>query len=300
MPFSSRTGHLEPETPVDYSKYFVPERFTPLFYTPFYHELTEMQRRRYNQLHGCYCNEQIMFLERSVADPVLVALLRSADGSSMAPQLRTFLEEEERHTRMFGELNRLCLPRLYENREFFFLTVPRRLRAAVSWATRHPLVFPLFVWLMLLEEERAVFLGQQMLRLKEELEPHFVAVHRIHLADEIGHVQWDEEILDWLWPKTAALLRKANAGLLRWVIGEFFVTPKRANVRVLEELARELPELRPRLKEMRREFLALRDNPDWNLSLHSKATVPKTFARLEACPDLACLGEVLSGYGKKI
>jgi P-aminobenzoate N-oxygenase AurF len=278
---------------VDYSRFFVPECFTPLVYISAYNELTEPQRRRYNQLHGCYCNEQIMFLETSVADPLLEALIRAPGGSRMAAQLRTFLEEEHRHRRMFAELNRLCFPGFYKRSQFYFIAVSQGLKAAASWAAGHPFVFPLFLWLMLLEEERMVFFGREILRSKNDLESHFVAVHRTHLADEIGHVQWDEEILDWLWPETAALLRKANAGLLRWVLREFFVTPKRSNVRVVEELTREFPELRPRLKEIRRELTGLRDNPNWNRVLHSRATVPKAFARLQACPEFVSLNEVL-------
>jgi hypothetical protein len=138
-----------------------------------------------------------------------------------------------------------------------------------------------------------VFFGREILRCKEDLEPHFVAVHRAHLADEIGHVQWDEEILDWLWPETAVLLRRANAGLLRWLIGEFFVTPKRSNMRVIEELSREFPELKPQLEKMRGQLLALHDHPGWNLSLHSKVTVPKTIARLQANPEFVSLHEIL-------
>jgi hypothetical protein len=290
---SDRMDDRESQAAVDYSKYFVPECFTPLSYTSIYKDLTEAQRRRYNQLHGCYCNEQIMFLERCIADPVLDTLFRSAGNPTLAQQLKCFLEEEKRHTTMLAELNRLCFPHLYEQGQFYFLTVPPGLQTAVAWAAKHPSIFPLFVWLMLLEEERMVFFGREILQLKVDLEPHFVTVHRAHLADEIGHVQRDEEILDWIWPETARLLRKANATLLRWVVGEFFVTPKRSNVRVIEELTTEFPELTPRLKEIRREFLELRDDPNWNRALHSKATVPKTLARLQACSELACLGNDL-------
>ena len=182
---SNRMYDRESQAAVDYSKYFVPECFAPLSYTSVYEELTEPQRRRYNQLHGCYCNEQIMFLERCIADPVLDTLFRSAGNPTLAQQLKCFLEEEKRHTTMLAELNRLCFPHLYKQGQFYFLTVPPGLQTAVAWAAKHPSIFPLFVWLMLLEEERMVFFGREILQLKEDLEPHFVTMHRAHLADEI-------------------------------------------------------------------------------------------------------------------
>lgn len=290
------TAELGFERPADLSKYFVPEIFTPLFYTDVYRELTPAQRLRYNQLHGCYCNEQIMFLEIAVAHNVLGKLVAGRPAPSMALRLRSFLEEEKRHTIMLSELNRRCLPALYEKNDFYFLAVPRWLEILLRSATRRPFLFPFFIWLMLLEEERAVFFGREILRCRNELEPHFVAVHRIHVADEVGHVQWDEEILDWIWPSAKPYVRKANAALLRRVINEFFVTPKRANMRVVRELAREFPELEARLQQIRRAFLALGSHREWNLALHSKTTVPKTLSLLERWPEFLPLTERWAGY----
>ena len=80
---------------IDSARPFVPETFTPLFYTPYYSELTAEQRLRYNQLHGGYCNEQIMFFEKFIAESVLSGLLRAKDAAPLRPQLRLFLEEEQ-------------------------------------------------------------------------------------------------------------------------------------------------------------------------------------------------------------
>jgi hypothetical protein len=285
-----RQAHESPDTSsVDYSRHFIPEHFSPLFYTPVYAELTEEQRLRYNQLHGCYCNEQIMFLERSVADPVLGALVQSLPADSMNVELRTFIDEERRHTEMLRDLNRRCMPNLYSRSDFYFLTLPPGVEWLLKKIAGHPSLFPLVIWLMFLEEERAVFLGREMMRVKEDLEPHFVSTHRLHLADEIEHVEWDRQILAWLWPETAQALRTANAHLLRWIIGEFFVTPKRANGRVVEELTRHFPALRPRLPEMREQLLSLREHEKWNHFLHSVAVIPKTISDLGKWPEFDCM-----------
>jgi hypothetical protein len=281
---------------VDTSRFFVPETFTPLFYTPLYAELTQQQRLRYNQLHGCYCNEQIMFFEKFIAENVLTGLIRTNHAAPLLPQLRLFLDEERRHAQMFYELNRLCLPQLYERRSLHFVKMPFGLKVLLNSLTSRSWFFPLFVWLMMLQEERAVFLGRETLRLKEEIEPHFVALQRIHLADEIGHVQWDQEILAITWSKSSGRFRKVNAAMLRRVLREFAITPKRANVGVIAELVTEFPELMPRLPQLRRALLTLGQDRDWNTSLYSRATVPKTFAFFDRWPEFSSLSRVLCGY----
>jgi hypothetical protein len=281
---------------IESSRFFVPETFTPLFYTPLYDDLTPVQRLRYNQLHGCYCNEQIMFFEKFIAENVLTGLLHTKHAAPLLPQLRLFLDEERRHARMFYELNRLCLPRLYERESLHFVRIPFGLKVLLNSLTSRPWFFPLFVWLMMLQEERAVFLGREILRLKEQIDPHFVALQRVHLADEIGHVQWDQEILAITWSKSSGRLRKLNAAMLRGVLCEFAITPKRANMRVIAELVTEFPELMPRLPQLRRALLMLGQDRDWNTSLYSRSTVPKTFAFFDRWPEFSSLSRVLCGY----
>jgi P-aminobenzoate N-oxygenase AurF len=291
-------GSIE-NSAVDYSRHFIPEPSSPLFYTAAYAELTEEQRLRYNQLHGCYCNEQIMFLERSVADPVLEALLQSPLAHAMAVELRTFLDEERQHTDMLRDLNRRCMPQLYSQSDFYFLALPRGVAWLLARVAGQPRFFPLFIWLMFLEEERAVFFGREIIRQKEELEPHFVSTHRLHLADEIEHVKWDQETLTWLWPRTAPALRTMNARLLRWIIGEFFTAPKRANLRVVEELVREFPDLRLRLPEMRNQLVSLRENEQWNRFLHSRTVIPKTISDFARWPEFDCLNDLFPDFTRK-
>jgi len=74
---------------------------------------------------------------------------------------------------------------------------------------------------------------------RDELEPHFVRMHRTHLADEVGHVRWDEELIETLWQLANPVLRKVNGKLLGWMLGEFFNAPKRAQLNVVHELALE-------------------------------------------------------------
>ena len=247
-------------------------------------------------LHALYCHEQIAFFEVSLAANVLGALLREPETRGLADALRDFIAEEKRHTEMFRAVNRLAAPDLYAAGDAHFLRLPAAARAALDFVSRRPRIFPLLLWLMLLQEERALYFGGEFLRNAEALDPLFVETQRRHLADEAGHARCDAELLDRLWPRTHATLRALNARLLGWLVGEFFGPPKRASWRVFEQLAREFPDVRPLLPQLRREMLALRGDAAWLDTLYSRRTVPRTFARFDACPEFASLAGVLPGY----
>jgi len=63
---------------------------------------------------------------------------------------------------------------------------------------------------------------------------------------------------------------------------------------VLDELARELPELHPRLPALRRQLLALGRDPRYRATLYSREIVPATFARFDATPEFRRLS--IFGY----
>ncbi len=282
---------------VDHRKRFIPEEFTPLYYTPSYRVLTEAQRLRYNQLQAIYFNEQIIFFETAIGRKVLEALLRLSVPPQLTKGLRQFLEEEQQHTEMFRRLNQLCAPQFYGAGYFYFIQPPRAWMAALSWATQHPRLFPMFLWLMLLQEERSLFYSRRVIAQREELEPHFVKTHRTHLTDEVGHVRWDEILIEALWQRANPFLRKVNAQLFGWMLGEFFNAPKRAQLHVVHELAREFPALSELKPEMQRQLLALSEDAPYQMSLYSREIVPKAFARFDASPEFQSLA--LIGYCRR-
>jgi hypothetical protein len=286
-----------PETArIDSRKCFMPEEFTPLSHTRSYRLLTPEQRLRYNQLNALYFNEQIMFFETVVGRGVLGSLLRDSWPDRLAETLQRFWTEERAHTEMFRQLNRRCAPGLYGSVDFHFIRVPRGWMELLNGAAHRPRAFPMFLWLMLLQEERSLFFSKEFIRQGDRLEPTFVATHRAHLADEVDHVRWDEELLDLLWCRASRVLRAVNASLFCWMLGEFFNTPKRGQWHVVGELLREFPELRDEEPEIRRQLRALRDSEPYHLSLYSRRIVPRTFARLDAWPEFRTLERKLPGY----
>jgi hypothetical protein len=169
--------------------------------------------------------------------------------------------------------------------------------AVLHWATGHPRLFPMFFWLMLLQEERSLFYSRRAIAQREELEPHFVKTHRTHLADEVGHVSWDEELIKELWERANPFLRKVNAELFEWILVEFFNGPKRAQLRVVHELAREFPALRELEPEMQRQLLALSADARFQAALYSRAIVPRAFGRFDESPEFRSLE--LIGYRRQ-
>jgi hypothetical protein len=282
---------------LDHRKRFIPEEFTPLYYTPSYRALTDEQRLRYNQLQALYFNEQIIFFEAAIGRRVLEALLRDSLPPQLTNGLRQFLEEEQQHTEMFRRLNQHCAPQFYGAGHFYFIQPPRAWMAALSWATEHPRFFPMFLWLMLLQEERSLFYSRRVIAQRKELEPHFVKTHRTHLADEVGHVRWDEELIEALWQRANPYVRKVNAQLFGWMLGEFFNAPKRAQFRVVHELAREFPQLLELQPEMKRQLLALSKDGAFQMSLYSREIVPRAFARFDESPEFQSLK--LIGYRRR-
>ena len=237
-----------------------------------------------------------MFFEKALARNVLGYFLRQALPRDLKTGLRRFLSEEEQHTEMFRCLNRECAPEIYSQWDFYFIRLPPVVTGALNFVSRRPQWFPFLLWLMHLQEERALFFGQSFLRRADVLEPHFVAVQRKHVADEVGHVRWDEALLDWVWPKAGVLCRQINTRILAWMIAEYFSTPKRAAVRVLRELVNEFPELMPELPGFRRGLVELGQDAHFRKSLYCQENVPNTFKRFSAWPEFQPLKAVMPGY----
>ena len=293
---SSKTSAPQAATGVDFTRKFMPEALTPLYHTPAYEHLTAEQRLSYNQLNALYFNEQTIFFEKSFARTVLGKLAAEPLSDALKAGLRQFMEEEEQHSEMFRQLNRKCAPELYTHSDFYFIRVPAFAQRLLSGLSRQPKLFPAFLWLMYLQEERGLFYGRCFLQSSGELEPHFVETQRKHLADEAGHVRWDQALLDTIWPQTHPILRKLNASFLAWLIGEYFSAPKRAGIKVLHGLIEKHPELRPQQEELRRHLLNLRKDQAYRCSFYSAANVPGTFEHFDRWPEFRALTRVMPGY----
>lgn len=285
-----------PPAALDSSRPFMPEHLTPLFHTSAYAALTRAQQLRYNQLQSCCHNELTTFFEVSLAHTFVPALIATGELAAMEPELRRFAAEEDRHIEMFRRLNRRSAPALYAGQDFHFVRLPRFAQWLIRRATASPRLFPLFAWMMLIQEERSAYYSEEVLRHAGTLEPHYVRTHRAHLADETGHIGWDERIIAATWQQRPRALRVLNAWLLGWLLATFFSAPRRAAVRVIGQLVADFPELEPRAAALRQALLELSRREDYRRTLYARAMVPRSFAGFDRWPEFARLQRWLPGY----
>lgn len=268
---------------------YVPEELTPLAFTKAYASLTPAQRQRYNQLHGYYYLEQTIFFEQHMGRPSLERLLEIAPTSDLRQAIIQFIDEENRHTGWFLDLLRECEPGWYHDRRCRVLHAGRVSRALLSLAARRPQSFPGLLWLQMITEERVQHFSTMFMRDAAAIDPRFVEVQRRHLADEGGHIHWDAELLEWIWPATALVVRRANARLLSWLLREFFYLPKRSGWNVVEHLIVAFPELAPRRSEFRAAMRGLSTNQTYLRTLYPSSVLSRTRRLASRWPELAFL-----------
>lgn len=282
---------------VDRSRRFLPEHLSPLAHTPVYRELPARARLRYNQLFASSYHEHFIFLERTLAAHVLPALVRHFAGDPVAPRLERFAAEEVQHTQWFHRLHRASEPDLYGENYYCFVRVPSVAARLFRAVARRPATFPFLLWLAMIIEERTLSAARDLLRESVELEPHYVGLHRLHAAAEVHHVGLDGEMLARLWPALSPAGRWLNRWLFVTLLREYFQLPKRAGWRVVLRLLQEQPELRPLQPRLRRELLALGDQPDYLVTLYSRRRQPRTFALADGFAELRRLEQSLLGAG---
>jgi hypothetical protein len=268
---------------------YVPECLTPLAFTTVYPTLTAAHRLRYNQLHGLYFLEQVIFFEQIMGRPTLAWLATHSPTPALRSEAEQFIAEEDEHSSWFRGLLREIEPAHYASRDFRLLGISSTTRSLMNLPGRAVRFFPALLWMQLIFEERALQFGRAFVASGTALDPRFLAVHRQHLADEPAHIRRDILFLEWLWPATPQWLRRINARLLLWLLREFFLLPKRSGWRVIEAWLEEFPELQKRRGEIRQAMKELEKNDLYLRKLYPRASFPKTRQLAARWPELAGL-----------
>lgn|GEM_PF-1948680 len=281
---------------VDRSRWFLPGHLTPLAHTPTYRGLSEELQRRYNQLFASCFHEHFIFLEHTLVENILPGLIRRFPfDDEFCSRLRHFIAEERIHTEWFHALHRASEPGLYGQNYYHFVRVPPLARHWFDRCTRQPARYPFCLWLTMIIEERTLPIAREMARLSERIEPHYFALHRLHAADEAGHVSCDGEALKRLWPTLSPPLRLLNRWAFVYLLREFFQLPKRAGWRVVLEWAKEKPEVRPLLPSLRKELYALARDPAYLATLYTRRREPRTFSLSDRFRELRHLEKSITG-----
>jgi hypothetical protein len=292
----------KPCSDIDFSRPFTPAHTTALFHAPSWHLLTPPQQTRYTQLYALYLNEQTAFFEELLATTLLPALYARPDliGADLAEGLRCFEEEERRHSQWFREMNLRIDPNQFsmDAGDYVFIPSSPRLKRIGKWFAGKPFAFPFWIWLVLLQEERSIYIARECLN-EPGLEPNFRDLHRRHMADEVGHVRWDTQLIERVWLPMPMWKRKAQARIFGWLMREFFTVPKRAARSVLDALLSEFPELTPIAGQLRRELAELKSSLPYHASLYSRDITPKAFALFDTLPEFADIGKSLPAYQRR-
>lgn len=285
---------------IDFALPFFPLHLTTLAQVPSWRLLDDRHRIRHSQHHALYLNEQTVFFEELLAGTLLPALYERPDwiGEDLAADLRQFEVEEKRHSRWFRELNQRVDPLRYslEQGSHVFVPVDDRMQAVAAWFARRPFSFPLWIWLMLIQEERSIAVARECLKADAGIEPVFRDLHRKHLADEIDHVRWDLKLVERVWLPLPTWKRRLQARLFGAMMGEFFTAPKRSAKRVLQALLDEFPELQPLAPQLQGELRELATSRAYHASHYSRESTPRCFALFDELPEFRDIGRHLLAY----
>jgi hypothetical protein len=286
------TTRLRLDRPVDRSRFFTCPSLAPLTYTPIFAELTPAQQRRYNQLVGLFQNELICFFEEEIGGYILPAMLRHS--SRLSPEisnaLRRFLEEEQQHSRMFRRLSRLAEGRWYETADYHILRFSKPFLSLLHQLSSRSILLPMVIWIMLLMEERSLMMSKRYLAMDPGLvEPQFLAAYRAHAEDEIRHVHLDWHLLEGFYLSLPAPWRQLNAWLLELLVVGLLLKPRRTNVRLVELLVTEFPELRPLRPRLIQSVYSLADNLGYRRMMYSPEATPISRALFDQLPEFARL-----------
>ena len=284
--------------PIDGERWFVCPTLTPLYYTRIYHELSEPQRLRYNQLTALCFNELIGLFERTFIAAVEAAGARlSRENPAMAHCLNEFAEDERAHIERWRELSRRSAPGLYGKRDDPITRVPRAFGGLLAAIARRPRLLPVSFWLALALEEHSIDISRRCLRMDAaQAEPTYRAAYAQHLHDEARHVQLDRYLIERFYASLPEAWRRVNAKMLAHLIGRCFLPPNRSAVRVVRLLAQEIPALRPLLPRMVRELRGVSEDPGYHAMMYSRRSTPMLFSLFDRFPEMHMMRRVLQCY----
>ena len=292
---SLRKADLLSVSPIDYSRLFIPESLTQLYYTPQYSQLDSVQRRRYNHLYAAHTNEQFIFFEHAVGNAIsrsLLPVLLELGEVALHERLCKMIEQEEQHQRMFEKLNQEIFPNLYSDSSHFFIAPSRSMRCLLDAITLFPCNLHFLLWIALFFEEFSAEFSRTVLLDAENsgmLEPRFVTLHRQHLCDEVHHVRLYPDLIRAVISRCPQWRRTLNGRILKLAIREM-LAPKRSGIAVLRQLINEHSELRPQQQQLEQATRALKNSDEFFNALFAPDRLPVMHKLFCEFPEFAWYG----------
>lgn len=272
---------------------YFPEVLTPLYHCQSYKSLLdEDDRKYYNHLYAQYVSEQFIFLEDRFLCRVVEGLLPWSLSISwdLKRCLEIFLAEEVKHTEMFRRLNKICNPDRYSQNDFHFLELKNYEERLISLMAKFPRHINYWIWVALLFEEKTIdyfshYRMQNRDQKSAQLDPLHYQVHQFHMLDEARHVQIDEHLLNLIFNQAGQIMRRINIYLLRKTMVNY-TNPRRANIRIIEELCRTRHRLKSQTTRICDEIRAQNGQSPYQLAQFSRRNFPKTFSYFDSDADI--------------
>ena len=225
----------------------IPEAYTHLHGSRVLAGLPPGVRLRYNQLCGLMAAEQFLAFEEGIICTAMHTMQRHLLGEpAVAAAIGVLIADEQRHAGWFRTLLQTSAPWLYGDREQHFTRLRPAERLVLRLLARQRDGALILLWFIHVIEEHSVALSHAMNHgicpSLGRLDPRFVAVHRAHLGDELAHLEVNSALVTVIWDRLPPWRRRI-LGKLATVLLRNLARPKRANLRVLQHLLREYPEL---------------------------------------------------------
>jgi hypothetical protein len=273
--------------PVDGTMPFLCPTLTALYYTSVWKELDDEERLRYTQLSALSFNELIAWFENGFSRTLQSLMQSDALPQSLKSLLPDFLEDERRHQEMWWTLNRCADPQRYSRDVAAISRIAPLGQNLMRWLARHPLKYPVTIWIMLILEEHGNEIARRCAAKRpDQIEPHFAAAYLAHVRDEVRHVQIDWHLLEWAWPSLRGWRRYVNVSIFRWVVSRLLFNTEHAAISVVDELVRERPRLHSLLPRLRAELRGVGQNREFRSMMFSVRTCPIVFRLLDRFPEL--------------
>lgn len=276
------------DEPIDQQKLWAPIPVTPLSHLPAFHQMSVPAKLRYNQYMALGLSEMFCLFEEFFLVKILQGLPVFAN-SDLTEALKHFVDDEMRHSELFRHLNFFARPDFYvDKKNFHFLKESSRQWSGMAFLSAFPQTLLTWVWMGIFFEERTLMYTKEYLKYHHDnpgvLDLHFVEAHRLHMIEEVRHVNMDSFLIDEIYAKAPVWKRKLAAFGMKRLMG-YFASPRFLSRRILDRLSNEFPVEVPVFKQLRVELPMLADSESYHQILFSKDAIGRTSELMARFPE---------------
>lgn len=188
---------------------------------------------------------------------------------------------------MFEQLNQAAAPDFYRTSAYFISTQANQLGLhLLSLVSRWPHVFAVWVWFAVYFEERTIFYSKQYLKKgPRPLCKVFTEVHRLHMLEEVEHVQLDEILVSEFYQPLGFFKKQLCSFMFKKVI-QSFSAPRRTSMIIAKLLKQEFPNDHYFVEKCLQELPKLKKCQEFQNLYFGPKAAPRTWKLLKKHPEM--------------